>query len=163
MYLQRPTVVTARAHPLGLPDHRQPVLREQHPRCCRRPRLRLRLRHGHGCPAGVSRPLRRDHVTPHLEPARSSSVSDPSWRRTAPVATYPTLWSCTYRCAPCTPPLGSRSPRKPNHCLSLTPDQYNIWTPRLCGLMVRRWPLIGYFPILYYPQPSARTRGVSVR
>jgi hypothetical protein len=40
------------------------------------------------------------------------------------------------------PPLPFRSPRKLDHCLSLTSDQYSI--PRLCGLMVRRWRLIGY-------------------
>jgi hypothetical protein len=51
-----------------------------------------------------------------------------------------------------------RSPRKPNHCLSLTSDQYNVWTPRLCGLMVRRWHLIGHFPILYHPTPDESTR-----
>jgi hypothetical protein len=33
-----------------------------------------------------------------------------------------------------------------------------MWTPRLCGLMVRRWRLIGHFPILYCPQ---RTRGTT--
>jgi hypothetical protein len=42
----------------------------------------------------------------------------------------------------CPPPLPFRSPRKLDHCLSLTSDQYSI--PRLCGLMVRRWRLIGY-------------------
>jgi hypothetical protein len=52
-----------------------------------------------------------------------------------------------------------RSPRKLNHCLSLTSDQYNILTPRLCGLMVRRWRLIGHFPILYYPQLGMSLRG----
>jgi hypothetical protein len=30
-------------------------------------------------------------------------------------------------------------PKEINLCLSLTSEQYNIWTPRLCGLMVRRW------------------------
>jgi hypothetical protein len=30
---------------------------------------------------------------------------------------------------------------------------YNILTPRLCDLMVRRWRLIGYFLILYNPPP----------
>jgi hypothetical protein len=38
----------------------------------------------------------------------------------------------------------------------LTPDQYNILTPRLCGLMVRRWRLIGHFPILYNLTPPRR-------
>jgi hypothetical protein len=47
------------------------------------------------------------------------------------------------------PRTSVRSPRKPNHCLSLTSVKYNILTPRLCGLMVRRWRLIDYFFILY--------------
>jgi hypothetical protein len=34
---------------------------------------------------------------------------------------------------------------------ALTSDLYNILTSRLCGLMVRRWRLIGYFPILCNP------------
>jgi hypothetical protein len=46
-----------------------------------------------------------------------------------------------------------RSPRKPNHCLSLTSDQYNILTPRLCGLMVRR-ALNWLFPCPIYPQET---------
>jgi hypothetical protein len=37
-----------------------------------------------------------------------------------------------------------RSERKLD--LSLTSDKYNILTPRLCGLMVRRWRLIWLFP-----------------
>jgi hypothetical protein len=32
---------------------------------------------------------------------------------------------------------------------------------RLCGLMVRRWLLIGYFPILYYPQLEVPATGAS--
>jgi hypothetical protein len=36
-----------------------------------------------------------------------------------------------------------RSPRKTNHCLSLTSDQYNILTA--LPMMVRRWRLIALF------------------
>jgi hypothetical protein len=38
---------------------------------------------------------------------------------------------------------------------------FNVLTPRLCDLMVRRWRLIGYFPILNYP--GRQSSALSVR
>jgi hypothetical protein len=43
-------------------------------------------------------------------------------------------------------------PKEAQPLSQLDTDQYNILTPRLCGLMVRRWLFIGYFPILNYLQ-----------
>jgi hypothetical protein len=55
------------------------------------------------------------------------------------------------------PPCLNSPQRKEARPLShaLTSDKYNFLTARLCGLMVRRWRLIGYFHILYSPRVSA--------
>jgi hypothetical protein len=54
-----------------------------------------------------------------------------------------------------------RSPRKPNHCLSSTPDQYNILTPRLCDgpdgpEVALNWRLP--YPILPLTRPPCAVR-----
>jgi hypothetical protein len=47
----------------------------------------------------------------------------------------------------------SPQPKELDHCLTLFPIHLNFLI-RLCGLMVRRWRLIGNFPILYNPPTS---------